>query len=694
MANNRYKIRLSNSKIFWNINSIDKPAWQLWTLYKSTFIDINGTPINWVDAFTITTILDSSEYTMLELTDTVDNSVLYFLNNQVLKKLSNGFEIEFKLDIFLSFGLDFYQWLSVNNLPITVKRFLNNKLLIPWFQQKKFLQQDDLLNFKNGTVKVQDSSQPQALSITAYNGGDFRNGNINVIKTFKNTFGDSYNINIVFNNQWSNWQSPIFHVFENTDGTYYCFLQYDNNNNIVINLDTNGDVDFDKNGIFTSLDKINWIKNSDYWINKYVGAFVVPSWKHISDWFVLYDDNQKILGFSLNRSGVAYSNNLGTTFTLNVTKYAVGDNTFACVCEPYDITTGSQFGDYHVPEQFLYYNPQKSDLVLNNHYGKPTINSYFFSQIRFNNSTIQFCPVNNYYDYYFASFLEFDGNQFNQIINVPNQSNLILEFYPTINVSIDSYKEYVAQTKPLFNTSLAIAKQQMTMSEVSNAWNGITSIASSLLSGAGSAMSGNFGAAASSGLNAFKTLGNTVINGVNAALQYQNVQKQQDAQLASARLSSTAKNINSTNTSGDCIQKFLIYIQNINIMVNNLSPTWDVSFLGNFISNFNDLQFLHNLIWKNGIIGNMFINSATAFNDTIQLVDGTILNKFIYLDFECDETYIRQWKQNLPSQYVDALKVITSNSIRFWFFNFDITNPPSYYIAFGEMALQALKNPF
>lgn len=111
-ATKKYKCRISDKAIFWTINSIDKIDKNTFIKdYVPTFKEVDFTP-NFIDQFTVTIVLDKSTYTMLEITDTETNEVMYFLNANISQKLSSGFTCQFDLDVFLTYAWDYYAFLA------------------------------------------------------------------------------------------------------------------------------------------------------------------------------------------------------------------------------------------------------------------------------------------------------------------------------------------------------------------------------------------------------------------------------------------------------------------------------------------------------------------------------------------------------------------------------------------------------
>lgn len=678
--NTRYKVRISESPIFWTINSINHPSSTLWeNTYLPTFIDIECY-VNWVDVFTVTSVLDKSTYTMLELTDTVTNEVMYFLNSKINKKLSSGYEMEFKVDVYLTFGLKFYAWMVDNKLPIHLNRFLNNDVLKEWFKQSKFINQDPLLNYKKGVVKI-DNTSPKISGSLQQIVADFKNGeNLDAINY------DNIN-NITSTNGFSD---VLWVVVEDNNSNYYAIMTNSNSSTkgtTTLTLSTST-IDVD-----TTFEDVMSIATSNYWIDKFVGIFIIPCWWFINTFCKLTDGNNNYLSFIINRSGwmklKTYSQQIlnPTYFSLNTSQFTTEDpnhpnsNTFV------DYINGIYVNDdNHDFENFkLYYNPKADDLVVNDANNDTSnqyiVNSYFFSQLRRENSIVQFSPINGFWSMFDDSILTFDGNNFNLVNTFKNTINLIDVYNGTMNVATSGYDAYLAGVKTNMNTNLQVAKSQIDLQTQQNNANNIMSSISSGFNVLNSLSQMNFGGVVSGIMGIASSNVNTSFDNQKLQLQYTNLQKQQDAQLATARLTSSAKNISSTNAEDDSNIKILLSWYDTNkSLTNNSLATMSLAY---FISNVNDLLFLHNLIYKNGLFCDMFITADVAFQDS------TNLNDFIYLDLSFDDDYIRFFSPNLPSDYVDALKIVCNNSLRIWDKVMDVTNMPVYYIDFLNQARDA-----
>lgn len=783
--NNRYKIRLSKEPIFWTTNSVNHPSEKLWqNTYLPTFSDVDGCPINWLDIFSISTVLDDSDYTMLELTDTVKNQVYYFLSKSITKKLANGFEMIFTIDIYLTFGMKFYKWLSDNKLPIQVKRFLSQTLLIEWYKQQKYTQKDNLLDYKNGTAKFYESSnfmcQNMGLIQLGSDGYHIYDNSSTGLRTDNLTqYLKLTGTNIDKSGAWfdnNNLDGAIFRVYETDDGNYFCFLigQYNSNNYTTIksNNTNSGDL-YIVNGDFKNFVQIgpsntniesnikycvdvSAVKKVDslaYFNNKLVGEFIIPNWKLITLWYTFIVFNGTIsaesgnLGYVTNgffnffqdivlqiyggSTGFAVSNQSGENSLKNVMfllgtiiqrdkfkpfayRYiainANANNIYDLINYSYKIQIQINNNNY-VSDDSIYTDDNRDSELVNNLkynlvYNLDTskiidestntiyLNYYLISNTKFlNNQQVPLSPTFNY-NYAVNGFLTFDGMKFNVVSNIQNSSTIINESYGTINESMSSYDNYIAAVKPQLNTNLQVAKSQMDLQIQQNNANNVLNTIGNIFTFGLAGLSGSASSAGNSALGAISSNVNTSFNNQQLQLNYQNLQKQQDAQIASAKNSSNAINISATNTQDDCFSKWVI----VDEIGQNSTTAPDNFYLKSsnvcyFPNNLNDIKFYHNLIWKNGLIGNMTVSADIAFNDeNVTLSDGTVLNKFMYLDFTCDVDYIRLFSPNMPDDYVKALAVICDNALRIWDEPMDITNMPNYVLDFPKASQDAQNN--
>lgn len=732
-AQKRYSIRLSKTPIFWTTNSINHPSKQLWESdYLSTFTAIpdSNTPINWINVFNLTAVLDSQDYTMLELTDSVTNEKLYFLASSTTKKLANGFELIFKMDIYLSYGKDFYEWLKTKKLQITVNRFLNQTLLKEWFKQKKFLQQDDLLDYKNGTAVVNNSATWfMAMEIEQLDVNNFISGNPTINYTYNflgnnnknppslkfytpNTeSGSGFKPNEIFD-------TPLFHVYQNTNGDYYCWLQASTNGSVYADISNSYNGISGVNRISVDLGSINFYMKKDFWVNKFVGIFTIPFWRLITNWVIMgvYGDDTKprVLGFKISRIGYR---NLYNQYFKN--KNA---NLISSAYDSYYSLNISKINgnyEYYFPNKWINNTSRDSDLkndlklrlkpnttdnqILDTTNNRLQCNAYLVSQIRKPNSTIQYSPYPYNFDFAFNGFITFDGNKFNLINSFENSPNIINEGVGTMNVATNSYDAYLAQVKPQMNTNLEIAKTNMELTKAQNTTNFGLNIGGQILNwfqsgiqGVTNAFMGKATPTGNGGAAALKFVGSIsdyIYSNANIQNQYFNYQKTYNAQLASARLSSTATNISSSGTTDDSFIKYIVRNENPNDIPagSRINPSGE--FIVYFPNNLNDLCFCESLIWRNGIIGNFVTTTDIAFTDeNVVLSNGEKLNKFTYLDFSIDEDYIRLWKPNLPIEILDAIKVVNSNSIRLWYEKMDIDNLPDFVTDYQSAAIGNVEN--
>lgn len=150
----KYTFKISNSRPFWSINSVDKPydindhmAW--------TNIDIQN--VNFIDAFTISFIADLDNYTYLSITDTTVSSTnattatKYYYIETTSKRLTKGYEFVGKLDVWATFC----GTVMVNharfpqNYPLFVNRFINNKRAMwdAYYSSSAYMMKDEMFDY-------------------------------------------------------------------------------------------------------------------------------------------------------------------------------------------------------------------------------------------------------------------------------------------------------------------------------------------------------------------------------------------------------------------------------------------------------------------------------------------------------------------------------------------------------------------
>lgn len=124
----QFKLYATKFPVWWTHNSIDKPDPDY---FKKLDLATDDTGFNWVevpftfnfkDQFTGTIVADDQYYTMFKLVDSKDTKYpnKYYLVESLNKAFNGGYELEIRLDVFTSYGLDF--WVNgVNNPDINTK---------------------------------------------------------------------------------------------------------------------------------------------------------------------------------------------------------------------------------------------------------------------------------------------------------------------------------------------------------------------------------------------------------------------------------------------------------------------------------------------------------------------------------------------------------------------------------------------
>lgn len=156
------------------------------------------------------------------------------------------------------------------------------------------------------------------------------------------------------------------------------------------------------------------------------------------------------------------------------------------------------------------------------------------------------------------AILTFDGNNFNISNTFKNTITMIDSYNGTMNVATSGYDAYLAGVKTNMNTNLQVAKSQIDLQTSQNNANNIMNSVKSFFSGIGDIFTGNIQGAINSVQGIVSSNVNTSYENQKLQLQYTNLQKVQDAQLATARLTTSAKNISSTNAEDDSTIKVLL----------------------------------------------------------------------------------------------------------------------------------------
>lgn len=144
-ADYQFKLYASKFPIWWTHNSIDKPD----PTYFDTLNDSeNKDGFNWVevpftfnykDQFTGTLIADDQYYTFFKLIDSKDDKFpnKYYLVESQTKSFQGGYELELRLDVFTTYGLDFWKNAiinpDINSKTVTLNRTNLPSLLLEYY---------------------------------------------------------------------------------------------------------------------------------------------------------------------------------------------------------------------------------------------------------------------------------------------------------------------------------------------------------------------------------------------------------------------------------------------------------------------------------------------------------------------------------------------------------------------------------
>lgn len=168
----QFKLYATKFPVWWTHNSIDKPDPDY---FKKLDLATDDTGFNWVevpftfnfkDQFTGTIVADDQYYTMFKLVDSKDTKYpnKYYLVESLNKAFNGGYELEIRLDVFTTYGLDFWTTHILNpildNKSVLLKRTNNQRLLLLYYYYETTLNDltfnnwmylDPLLDFSNSS---------------------------------------------------------------------------------------------------------------------------------------------------------------------------------------------------------------------------------------------------------------------------------------------------------------------------------------------------------------------------------------------------------------------------------------------------------------------------------------------------------------------------------------------------------------
>lgn len=667
----KYKCSIYKGGVWWSANSIDKPSKNLFiTNYKNKMVDIDITP-NWIDQFTVNLVLDKPSYGLLKIEDLTLNKTFYFINSNINKALTNGYLVTYDLDLYLTYGLTFFEEIRKQGFnTIKVNRMLYpllfRKQKIPSDISKQYYpsdkidyfwkyhyQLDPLINFeKYGYTSYMKEANIQ---LTKFRLANFlHTGGMRMAQESTDTNNKFDGINPIFIGDNSYQSKPVVHMFQFSTGVYIGFLQVATDgwatlkmpnwcgstekDSISSSLDPSGNIRLKviKNFAWKFMNEISWMAN------KYVGCFEIPFIEYITDWFLWNGKYSK-------KGDVP--TNLGDYY-----------NVFG--------ETGHMILGFSINrEEFIrLYRPKQNASNVGVIGFSSTISIFGTDQIRLNNNFLANFLINyaNPYNFTFRPFvggghypldfwsnanLTFDGNNFNIVQNhvtefnssstmenlyknMINGGNGINTMRGTFNVNVDSYNEYINSVKIQQNTNLEIARQSIGFSTTSN-----------LL---------NFAATGElSGIN----MVNQGLQAVGGLMKYANMEKSYAAQNMTAKNTAKSENISSSVTADDTYNKMNFKGSK---PVTRVYVNIPLKFPQTLIEQYEITDF----ILKYGI----YINDSFPVDLFFSFIEreNNWENNFIYIDFEITERLLKMVFPNENQELIDALKILCQNSFRIW----------------------------
>lgn len=683
----KYKCRISEQEIFWTINSVDKIDKNTFNKnYVPNFKDVDFIP-NFIDQFTISLALDKATYTMVEITDVETNEIMYFLNSNISKKMDKGFICQFDLDVYLTYAWDYYKFLATSKFMDTahVNRAMlpclwnwdnpyNTGALTTFTQTSKMLQgliigqKDPLVNYENGvSVVYSEKIKPQYTKLTVMTNLSADGSATNVVTNLSTTVMDIYFENV------STRKKPLCYVYELPNGTYMCIIRYARGgwmrqalpyNKLSTNAQKTLDNNFNRANIYdyylSSQDPtyINLGAKITFLANKFVGCFEVPFINAITEWFIW--NGSFVSGSSTNRAftdGCVMGFFIDRDGGLQLGRY--NSNSYDTNSNPiYTPKINNQTIDTDNERVINLKNP-KSIISFMVRYAKV---------INFNYS------VSKQSDYFNSNYLTFDGTTFNLVNECSTDTNLnayvpgaiINQLRGTINISTDSYNEYVAQTQIVQNTGLQIARQQYNNSAIDMTLNTIGTMLNAM-GGIGNDLYNKKVPSAAKMLSLggiFSFISDGYQNIRNMTQKYYNYVKIQEAANQTARVTATANNIASSVVTDDSWVKMGLFLSST--YDTGIQNRYGISFTLDFNRIQADLWFLLNY--------GFYINQTLSIQQVFQFFNldswperQYYNNPYVYMDFNFPtEKYCKIWKPNANSGLIEAINTLNKNSMRIW----------------------------
>ena len=666
-----YACEISNSPIFWTINSIDKPS-QQYLNDNIKWTKVNFTP-NFIDQFTVNIVVDSDQYTLLkiyEIYDKVDSdkpdkvettqeNQKIFINANVSKILKKGYLLTFDLDIWATYIFKVFESNYPNdnsqNFQLTqlmhVNRAYSKNILETGYADDFIYKNDPLLNFNDcGYSPIYETireieSENGAVNLATELG---RAGYISTDYMKKVTF---YNASPMY---YGKIRAYVYQL--PATGSYLMVYDF---RTPYISLKVSGAfnqgvTDPLEATIYNGRNLHAWLQGSQnsgaQWIYKnFIGVYNVPFFQFLPyiDW---WNGEYFIDGDPTKKAYIKDVNGLNRTFFTSI----IEPNSYIKLNKN-KVTSTIKYPNNFDPQTATSYNSvwRFNSIAFRQSINFPTY--YLLTKLEYENWKVGM--LNPWTSWLNGGYITFNGDTFNFYFNNNNGDSTtnnwdkatykyidLKSWYSTINIATDSYINYINSVKSTQNTNLQIAKQQSALGIASAVFGGIGSIASSVATG------GAAGAVSAGG-----SLISTGMGIANNILKYQNTKKQIDAQNADAKRSSSANNVNSNAVVDDMNNKIYSAGGSANNITNGFNVKWPTP---------------QQCVQFNKIIGDYgFYIDLDMDIDTINVIFLTPEyngNTYTILDVEPDEFYIRQKLPNIDNATVEAIKTIFNNSFRIW----------------------------
>lgn len=681
----KYKIYITDSdKIFWTKNSVDKPTknYFLSLMESIEWKELGNVTPNFINQFNGSITVDKDTYTYLKLVvyernPTYPESPMeiketkYFSVDSVSRVLSNGFVVDITLDVFTTYTLQ-KVYDSILDKPVKVNR---TTALYPYTE-----------NISTTLLKDELISLPYAPSIYRRKGELYEFSMQNRSHDYGatgNTGTCTYELYNAYNN--SQWER-VGYSFEGivniygleidvTQGKLYNVCLFD------VYQDVNGD--FCMVPVFGEWDEFSWskrnwiklnasyqvqfnppeqritclqdnkhvnkIRDNNYWVNKYIGRYHIPSWTEI--W-------RSVAGAIIIFTQSGYNNcifMLRVKNKVNNLPIFLGGRQNPKVVSEFDLT---KYGENKV-------NPNSN--IINTYYLSKL--TQFESEIpvfRFgtkNENNITYPDLSNvrliinegiYGEYKNFVFLPISGIKF---FNSRIPYNCFLYGNESLPSNINSYNSYISSVQNQQNTSIQISKQQMGMGIFRSLYSGVSQGLNAI-----GQMGMNPMFAAGGMVNA---VGSTISGVTSSIMQYQNTKRQIDAKNADALNSSTANNIVSSSDIG-CINNSVIINEFLDAHITRFNFYMFEGLIANNPFNMINVQLLNKLTWETGYYINNHITFNERYKDWLKSWFDDKVNKFVYWDLEIPVEYIKFIYPNYNNELISAISTTINNPVRFW----------------------------